>query len=487
MMDAWVARTQPVPQGAFLGLVRNLRAGLPLALLCPARPTTFCVTFQQAVLLMASNLVFAFVWGALVTEAPRLFYMDGFAAIALWTWSVPILAVLVGRKPTGTEPCGLRVAVTLLSPLAAGWVLFAGLVILARYVPFIDALELQISEVFSLWVIVVFAHALHQSGALPRFRALAVSVVYGLLMLFTFEQAAAPVTWYTDYKARNASNRAAPTPAPLDIEKILYDQPKRLAEALAQIETERPGIVDVYFLGFASYSTQDVFKKEIDFVRETFDQRFDTLGRSLLLLNHRDRIDVTPIASVTNLAGAIAGLSQRMNPAEDVLIVYVTSHGSKDHEISVRFPRFPLNPVDPRTLPDLFDELGIEWPAVIVSACYSGGFVPALEGSQSLVMTSAAADRTSFGCGDDSDLTYFARALVEEQLPRMRDLTEAFRRARARLESWEIEEGLTPSNPQLHIGAAMAERLERVRARLDDMSLLAADPTVDVAGASASR
>ena len=47
-------------------------------------------------------------------------------------------------------------------------------------------------------------------------------------------------------------------------------------------------------------------------------------------------------------------------------------------------------------------------PSVIVmSSCYSGQFVSALAGENRVIMTAARPDRTSFGCGEMDQHTYF--------------------------------------------------------------------------------
>jgi len=100
---------------------------------------------------------------------------------------------------------------------------------------------------------------------------------------------------------------------------------------------------------------------------------------------------------------------------------------------------------------------------VIVSACYSGGFVEALRGSRTLAISAARADRNSFGCGHDGDYTYFGRAFLGEELPGAASIEAAFEGARARIGAREQSEGLTPSEPQISVG-------EEIRARLDALA-----------------
>ncbi len=107
----------------------------------------------------------------------------------------------------------------------------------------------------------------------------------------------------------------------------------------------------------------------------------------------------------------------------------------------------------------MFDEAGIKWRVIVVSACYSGGYIAPLRDERTLVMTAADATHTSFGCGSESDFTYFGRALFDEELRRTHSFPDAFARAAVTIRGWEREKDLTPSNPQIALGGLMADKL----------------------------
>jgi hypothetical protein len=104
----------------------------------------------------------------------------------------------------------------------------------------------------------------------------------------------------------------------------------------------------------------------------------------------------------------------------------------------------------------------------VVSACYSGGFLPALESPSRVVMTAARADRPSFGCGPDSDITYFGRALLVDALNRTLDFRQAFELARRGVDARERREGFEPSEPQLAVGAVASLRLDSWRSQYEE-------------------
>jgi hypothetical protein len=153
-----------------------------------------------------------------------------------------------------------------------------------------------------------------------------------------------------------------------------------------------------------------------------------------------------------------------MDPAEDVLFLFLTSHGSEDHQLYVNLPPLPLRQIRPDDLRAALDDAGIRWRVVVVSACYSGGFVPALHDPRTLVITAARADRSSFGCGSESRITWFGHAFLAEALNQDTDFERAFALARTRIAGWEREQGETASEPQIYVGPEIAARLAAWRA-----------------------
>jgi hypothetical protein len=125
---------------------------------------------------------------------------------------------------------------------------------------------------------------------------------------------------------------------------------------------------------------------------------------------------------------------------------------------------FPLQEFSGDDLADALRDSGIKWKVIIISACYAGGFVDALREPKTIVITAAAADRTSFGCSSDSDLTYFGEAFYRDALPAARSLREAFEMARKAIAARERGEGVTPSEPQAYFGAEIEPRLDRMEA-----------------------
>ena len=76
------------------------------------------------------------------------------------------------------------------------------------------------------------------------------------------------------------------------------------------------------------------------------------------------------------------------------------------------------------------------------------------------MITAAAPDRTSFGCSDERDLTYFGEALFRDALPKAASLRDAFDIATKLVTEREAKEGYEASNPQAHFGDQIEPKLE---------------------------
>jgi hypothetical protein len=248
--------------------------------------------------------------------------------------------------------------------------------------------------------------------------------------------------------------------APLADERLFHLQGELIERALAAIQPGRPGVREQYFVGFAPDASEEVFVRELRYVKRLFDERFGTAGRSIALASSYDALGELPIASVTNLSRALERVGRAMNPDEDVLVLYVSAHGDRDHRLSAWQPPLELAPLTPTALARMLQDSGIKWRVVVVSACYSGGFVEPLRDENTIVITAAAPDRTSFGCEAGRDFTYFGQAFFRDALARTASFTEAFEIARQLVTQQEAAERLPASLPQISVGRAIAELLK---------------------------
>lgn len=219
-----------------------------------------------------------------------------------------------------------------------------------------------------------------------------------------------------------------------------------------------------YALTFAPYADEDVFRRESDMVASVMQERFGARGRTLQLVNHRDTIREWPWATALNLQRAIHHIAKVMKRDEDVLFIHLTSHGASNGELAASFTPLTVDPVTPQQLRRWLDEAGVRWRVISISACYSGSWLPALANEQTLVMTAADADHTSYGCGRRSELTFFGRAMFDEQLRQQRDFEKAHAAARVVIDQREKAAGKNDgySNPQIRMGEAIRPKLAKL-------------------------
>jgi hypothetical protein len=251
----------------------------------------------------------------------------------------------------------------------------------------------------------------------------------------------------------------------VNVEKVYYKQFRLVGEATRALANQRPGVPDLYFIGFAGDASQDVFLREMRSVHALFDDRFDTRGRSLALINNSATVETVPLASSHNLLAALDQVAAHMDRDEDVLFLFLTTHGTPG-VLSVNFEPLQLNDLTAPSLRSMLDRARIKWRVIVVSACYSGSFIDALKDDSTLIVTAARKDRVSFGCSHENDFTYFGRAYFDQALRGTYSFIDAFGTARKMVDKWETDEDLKPSLPQIFVGDEIRPKLAVIEQRL---------------------
>lgn len=296
-----------------------------------------------------------------------------------------------------------------------------------------------------------------QASWWPRLIAAIATPVLALWL--SFQADAWSSFYYSDIEedAESAVAERADAALDYDPEDLLALQDGLVDAQIAALLPQRPGQVDLYLVAMAGDGAEDVFRNEVVLATTEFDERFRTAGRSLSLINHVDTLPQVPMATRRNLMRTLEGVGRIIEPAEDIVFVFMTSHGSEQHDWIVQLGDLSLTQITPDDLIEAYDNAGIRWRVSVVSACYSGGYADVLAAPTSLVISAARADRTSFGCGSDADLTYFGRAYFAEALAQTPDFVAAFGIAAARIRKREQQDGFEASEPQLR----SAEPIER--------------------------
>jgi hypothetical protein len=442
-------------------LFRNLGAGLRLALFVPVSRLAFRIDLVQLLLLLvvSAAIDFAIDW-------VRYGRGGEFSWFGLGNefFGAGILLVTAALLALAFRQATLVLALPVL--VLAGFPIIQIVRAVPELAPGIlpsELFALAYDTVMLLWVIVMTVRAvaisLEYVGRARWWRALVGGLV--LTAPIWFASAIAPNdTWWRAPLSDNGVDTRYPNPAS---EPVLAAQQKLLDDALSNLDDERPGVTDLYFVAFAGDAREDVFRKDVEAAQKVMDERWGTKGRSIALINNPRTLLEAPMATVTNLREALNEIGAAIDIDQDVVMVYLASHGSRDHVLEVSMPPLQVAPLSAPVLRGLLDASGIKWRIVVVSACYSGGFIDALKDDYTLILTASETNRTSFGCGNESESTYFGEALFQQGLAHEESILAAFEAAKVRVAEREAAAGFKPpSNPQVYVGAAMATKLKEL-------------------------
>jgi len=464
---------------ALNSLLRNLLAGLRVAFFLPVTRFAFRVDLAQIVLLFVMSAALDMARDALRAGPDRVFSLLGagseFYGAGLLLFIAAVLALLFRQRTIA-----LSLPVIVLASLPAVQVGLE-LPLAYRAVDLPHSYDRWTGDVLLVWAVVVLircaALALDTRGA----RRMGASLACGLLL-------ASPI-WISSMLAPNdpwfvkAPDADAVVGVDAGAEPVLATQSFLLDQLLGKLEDERPGVTDLYFVGFAPYGAQGVFRKDVEAARDVMDEKWGTKGRSILLINNPQTLLTAPFATITNLREALNEIGAAIDADNDVVMVYLVSHGSRDFHLTASQPPLTLVELTPAGLRQMLDDAGIKWRIVVVSACYSGGYIEPLKDDQTIVITAARPDRISFGCGDRSDATFFGEAFFQKGMATTDTITGAFDVAQKRVGERERSEGYAPpSEPQVWVGPQMAEKLKTLRTK-GQSGVTASTPSFDAATA----
>lgn len=249
-------------------------------------------------------------------------------------------------------------------------------------------------------------------------------------------------TWINGQRVRDADGKLLPD----SLELGLLAQGRLLDDALSNVPASTPA-VELYTLTLGGDGKQSVFLRESDYVSNMLSSRFGAFGQ-IRLVNHRDHLVDRPMATRENLRRAATTLAERSGP-EDLIFIYMTSHGTSEHELVLDQPRMELSDLPADELAAVLSPLKNRDKIIVISSCYSGGFIPALKDERTLIMTASRADRVSFGCSEEANFTYFGDALFAQALNQTDDLEQAFKLAKATVAERELADSFEASEPQI--------------------------------------
>jgi Peptidase C13 family len=428
----------------------------------------------QLLVLVALRSLIDLALARLEVPGPAYFYLRGW--LITW-WSTAILLFIVwwilspasASRARADQPHGVAAwfGLWMVASLPVGAVSMAMAVARAR-----DLLpQVLLASTWQAWALYVALWSWSLAVALRLARRFGASRQGLVVLLLGLLAMGAVSEWQVQdrpwYPERAAAEEEAPK---LALSQQAFEAQQAVwRQAVDALAPERAGVGDVYGLVFAPYADEDVFLRESSLVAKLLADRFDAQGRVLHLVNHVSTVQSHPWATPLNLERAIAALAARMDLEQDVLVIYLTSHGASDFKLAAQHWPLTVDPVTPAELRAALDKAGIQNRVIAVSACFAGGWIGPLASDSSLVMTAADATHTSYGCGRKSELTFFGRAVFDEQLRKTRSFEEAFAAAVPVIRQREIDAGKSDgfSNPQISVGERIKPVLASLQARLE--------------------
>lgn len=337
---------------------------------------------------------------------------------------------------------------------------------------------LTLHAIYPIWITDDFFSALHRImmiwAFLISFRIAAENfnniinapIVAGMLFALCLYIVNEKVTVYSFYYDYGDSNEEEDDPLKDITSETLFTSQNKLLEATFEnFTTSKPKITDIYGITLGSYGYQDVFMRESSFVADTLKNKLNLTTNVISLVNNKKTATTIPLANATNLKTSLNRIQSMMQKEEDILILFLSSHGAENGTLSVNLKyNFTMNQLSGKILAQALADSGIQNRVIIISACHSGALIPHLKNDNTMIITAAADKKQSYGCSDDADLTYFTNAYFNQALSETTDLEKAYELAREKVTQREKNENLpTTSDPQIYIGKNIKEILKNYK------------------------
>jgi len=436
-------------------MIKNLVSGLKVAffLKCEAKDFRISYTNLWFIVLVHGIIIFTFDYFYVTKPATFSYYglrTEGFTVVCF------LFAAFITSKLFSDDSLQLSVPVLSLNGWLAPITLGKALLLSLPALFSTGADQKDIHYLLNIWVIIIFFRVM-----LLLSNAQALRQIIGTALLFAAFYVPTSYYygdsfWYEDYEAQKANE----TSQAINSEETLEQQYILLHKQLDNIQPRKPG-KNMFVVTFAGDGEQDLFMKEATFATKVLDEKYHITGHSLALVNNTATYKDLPLATTTNLNRALQTLGQKAKVEDDALLLFLTSHGGKNGSVLVDLADMDLNQLTTTRLKTILSQSKFKWKIIIISSCYSGKFIDALKDDNTLIITSARADRTSFGCGDESDLTYFGDAYFKQALPKSDGFIPAFDSAKKIIAKMEDDQKSEPhSEPQIYVGSAIRHYLE---------------------------
>jgi|SRR5579883_224255 len=285
-------------------LLENLRAGLRVSTAGPVRRDAFHVSADQGLILLVlatcAALIATYPFGASHVQL-KSHVWGSLGADAFESILVFYAITRVQRAPHTLAAicvvlCSSLIALALIEALAH-WAL-SWFRTNAASAGRRDLVSVGLDMCFVIWFFVMSARGLRLVYGTPWLRTAA--LIAPLFVGALIGEWLVPADYWAFWNPQQAE-ASKTRPPQVYTEWTYYAQRELLSAKFSGLSPSRPGVGELYFIGFAGTSTEDVFMKEVRSAQALFDERFDTRSRSLILINNPHTVRDEPIASATNL------------------------------------------------------------------------------------------------------------------------------------------------------------------------------------------
>jgi len=444
-------------RSAVHALGRNLAAGLRLALLMPVERVAFHVSVAQLLLVVilsaAIDIDADWVRASHGSRFSILGLHGEIFALGLLALTSALLATL---RREGEMYLSLPIVVLASFPVIQ----------IAHVLPDLPQasgivsgpMKAVVEYAILAWMFVVAVRAVYLSTDQARSRRRAFAVVGGALLIapLWFAPLIGPLDpWWREADAAPANGDAI-NPAS---EAVLAAQEFMMDRALDSLEDERPGVTDLYFVGFAPDARRAGFLADVDNAQHTMDERWNTHGRSVTLVNSPLTVADRPFASVTHLRKVLLEMGDIIDADDDVVMVYLAGSSGDDHSLTAVNPPLELVSLSPQGLRQLFEAAGIRWRIVVVSTCQAGAWIEALKDDETMVIASSNASVRGSDCAGGIASTSFGDAFFGKAMRTSDDLRHAFDAAHKELVEQRAAE------PVMYMGTSIEAHLKSLRSK----------------------
>jgi hypothetical protein len=304
------------------------------------------------------------------------------------------------------------------------------------------------------WMFIVAARAVYVAADPARHFRRVFAALGGLLVIAPIWLAplAGPLEpWWREYDASASAGAMNPASEP-----VLAAQDFLMDRALDNLDDERRGITDLYFVGFAPDGRHPGFVSDVEAAQRAMNEYWNTAGRSVVLVNSPLTVAERPFATITNLRAALLEIGDLIDADDDIVMIYLAGSPGPGRTLAAVNPPLELVDMSPAGQRQQLDAAGIRFRVIVVSTCEAGAWIDELADQETAVIASSPAGVRGEDCRGGLVASRFGDAFFGA-MAKTSDLASAFDAAKKRLAA------IGAPAPVMSLGPGLAEHIKSLR------------------------